>query len=58
MLHHVLRKWNEIKTAAGKLLETYKDEHDNVNLKNLNTEDFIKLKALTSKLGLPGSIKK
>ena len=45
-------------TAAREILEKYKDEHDEVHLEHLNKEDFIKLKGLTSKLGIPGQVKR
>ena len=35
-------------TAAREILEKFKDEHDDVNLKHLDSDYFIKLKELSS----------
>ena len=39
------------------ILVKYKDEANDIHLKHLDKEDFIKLKGLSMKLGLPGNIK-
>ena len=45
-------------TSARAILKKYNDKPDEINLKNLDSEGFIKLKGLVSKLGLPNNIQK
>ena len=51
-----MRKDNEKSAIA--ILDKYEKENNDVKLETLNKEDFIKLKGMSSILGLPLNIKK